>query len=49
MDGLAPSLAPRPAITVVHRSDGSGTTYIFSNYLLIKAFDDYEKKAPAWR
>lgn len=24
---------PREPITVVHRSDGSGTTYIFSNYL----------------
>ncbi len=24
---------PDAAITVVHRSDGSGTTYIFSNYL----------------
>jgi phosphate transport system substrate-binding protein len=24
---------PSAAITVVHRSDGSGTTYIFSNYL----------------
>jgi phosphate transport system substrate-binding protein len=24
---------PPAAITVVHRSDGSGTTYIFSNYL----------------
>ena len=24
---------PNAAITVVHRSDGSGTTYIFSNYL----------------
>ena len=24
---------PSAPITVVHRSDGSGTTYIFSNYL----------------
>ena len=31
---LNPGLAlPAAAITVVHRSDGSGTTYIFSNYL----------------
>jgi phosphate transport system substrate-binding protein len=28
--GITP---PNAAITVVHRSDGSGTTYIFSNYL----------------
>jgi phosphate transport system substrate-binding protein len=33
------SLPPAP-ITVVHRSDGSGTTYIFSNYL--------SSIAPAW-
>jgi phosphate transport system substrate-binding protein len=31
---LNPGLTlPNAAITVVHRSDGSGTTYIFSNYL----------------
>jgi hypothetical protein len=37
---LAGLLAPNPGlslpdaqITVVHRSDGSGTTYIFANYL----------------
>ena len=34
-----PSLPPA-AITVVHRSDGSGTTYIFSNYL--------SSISPAW-
>jgi phosphate transport system substrate-binding protein len=29
-----PGITLRPAsIAVVHRSDGSGTTYIFSNYL----------------
>ena len=33
------SLPPAP-ITVVHRSDGSGTTYIFSNYL--------SSVSPAW-
>jgi len=31
---------PEKEITVVHRSDGSGTTWIFSNYL--------DKAAPAW-
>jgi phosphate ABC transporter phosphate-binding protein len=31
---------PPAAITVVHRSDGSGTTYIFSNYL--------SSVSPAW-
>jgi phosphate transport system substrate-binding protein len=31
---------PRTYITVVHRSDGSGTTYIFSNYL--------STVSPAW-
>ncbi len=36
-----PGLAlPAKAITVVHRSDGSGTTWIFSNYL--------DKISPAW-
>jgi phosphate transport system substrate-binding protein len=31
---LNPGITLTPAsITVVHRSDGSGTTYIFSNYL----------------
>jgi phosphate transport system substrate-binding protein len=38
---LNPGLALPPAtITVVHRSDGSGTTYIFSNYL--------SSISPAW-
>lgn len=31
---------PNRAITVVHRSDGSGTTWIFTNYL--------DKVSPAW-
>ena len=31
---------PNAPITVVHRSDGSGTTYIFSNYL--------STVSPAW-
>lgn len=31
---------PNEAITVVHRSDGSGTTYIFTNYLSVVS--------PAW-
>ncbi|MGO8687320.1 MAG: phosphate ABC transporter substrate-binding protein PstS [Candidatus Dormibacteria bacterium] len=31
---------PNQAITVVHRSDGSGTTYIFTNYLSVVS--------PAW-
>jgi phosphate transport system substrate-binding protein len=34
LTGLNPGLSlPAAAINVVHRSDGSGTTYIFSNYL----------------
>jgi phosphate transport system substrate-binding protein len=34
LTALNPGLTlPPAAITVVHRSDGSGTTYIFSNYL----------------
>jgi phosphate transport system substrate-binding protein len=34
LTALNPGLSlPPAAITVVHRSDGSGTTYIFSNYL----------------
>jgi phosphate transport system substrate-binding protein len=38
---LNPGLSlPDAAITVVHRSDGSGTTYIFSNYL--------SAVSPAW-
>jgi phosphate transport system substrate-binding protein len=38
---LNPGLSlPPAAITVVHRSDGSGTTYIFSNYL--------SSISPAW-
>jgi len=38
---LNPGLTlPNAAITVVHRSDGSGTTYIFSNYL--------SSVSPAW-
>ncbi len=32
---------PAKAITVVHRSDGSGTTWIYTNYL--------SKVSPAWR
>ncbi len=32
---------PDRAVTVVHRSDGSGTTWIFTNYL--------DKISPAWR
>lgn len=32
---------PDQAITVVHRSDGSGTTFIFTNYL--------SKVSPAWK
>ncbi len=31
---------PKQAITVVHRADGSGTTWIFTNYL--------DKVSPAW-
>jgi phosphate transport system substrate-binding protein len=38
---LNPGLSlPPAAITIVHRSDGSGTTYIFSNYL--------SSVSPAW-
>lgn len=38
---LNPGLAlPNRAIAVVHRSDGSGTTWIFTNYL--------DKVSPAW-
>ena len=41
---LNPTLKlPDDAITVVHRSDGSGTTWIFTNYLS-KASKDWEKK-----
>jgi phosphate transport system substrate-binding protein len=41
LTALNPGLSlPEAAINVVHRSDGSGTTYIFSNYLI--AID------PAW-
>jgi phosphate transport system substrate-binding protein len=41
LTALNPSLSlPNAAITVVHRSDGSGTTYIFSNYL--------SSVSPAW-
>lgn len=40
--GLNPGLAlPNQAITVVHRSDGSGTTFIFTNYL--------SKVSPEWK
>lgn len=40
--GLNPGLAlPDQAITVVHRSDGSGTTFIFTNYL--------SKVSPEWK
>lgn len=39
---LNPDLTlPSTAITVVHRSDGSGTTYLFTNYL--------SKVSPAWK
>jgi len=43
---------PKQAITVVHRSDGSGTTWIFTNYLS-KVSEDWAKKvgndkAVAW-
>jgi phosphate transport system substrate-binding protein len=34
---------PSTAIAVVHRSDGSGTTFIFTNYL-IKVSDDWKSK-----
>ncbi len=34
---------PSKAITVVHRSDGSGTTWIFTNYLS-KVSDDWKSK-----
>jgi len=41
LTALNPGLSlPNAAITVVHRSDGSGTTYIFSNYL--------SAVSPAW-
>jgi phosphate transport system substrate-binding protein len=41
LTALNPGLPlPNAAITVVHRSDGSGTTYIFSNYL--------SAVSPAW-
>ena len=43
---------PHSAITVVHRSDGSGTTWIFTNYLTKVSKDWSEKvgndKAVAW-
>ncbi len=40
--GLNPGLKlPSEDITVVHRSDGSGTTFIFTNYL--------SKVSPAWK
>lgn len=40
--GLNPGLKlPNEDITVVHRSDGSGTTFIFTNYL--------SKVSPAWK
>jgi len=41
LTALNPGLSlPNARITVVHRSDGSGTTYIFSNYL--------SSVSPAW-
>jgi phosphate transport system substrate-binding protein len=41
LTALNPGLSlPNAAINVVHRSDGSGTTYIFSNYL--------SSVSPAW-
>jgi len=44
---------PDEAITVVHRSDGSGTTFIFTNYLS-KVSDDWksaigEGTAVSWK
>jgi len=43
--GLNPGLAlPDDKITVVHRSDGSGTTWIFTNYLG-KVSPEWQKKA----
>lgn len=50
---LNPDLAlPDVAITSVHRADGSGTTWIFTNYLA-KVSDEWKEKvgfgkAPAW-
>ncbi|MCC6501825.1 MAG: phosphate ABC transporter substrate-binding protein PstS [Deltaproteobacteria bacterium] len=42
---LNPGLAlPNDKITVVHRSDGSGTTWIFTNYLS-KVSPEWQKKA----
>jgi len=39
---LSPGLTlPNKAISVVHRSDGSGTTFLFTNYL--------SKVSPAWK
>ena len=38
---------PSEPITVVHRSDGSGTTYIFSNYLSAVSPAWAAKSAPA--
>ncbi len=41
ISGLNPGLKlPHQAITVVHRADGSGTTWIFTNYL--------DKVSPSW-
>src|SRR5690242_3217192 len=37
------STLPNKAITVVHRSDGSGTTYIFTDYLA-KVSDEWKSK-----
>src|SRR5438105_4442456 len=34
---------PDLAITPVHRTDGSGTTYIFTNYLAAQSIDFKEK------
>ncbi|MGB8436437.1 MAG: phosphate ABC transporter substrate-binding protein PstS [Burkholderiales bacterium] len=40
--GMNPGVAlPASAITVVHRSDGSGTTFLFTNYL--------SKVSPEWK
>ncbi|MBI5885007.1 MAG: phosphate ABC transporter substrate-binding protein PstS [Deltaproteobacteria bacterium] len=45
VSSLNPGLAlPDAAITVVHRADGSGTTWIFTNYL-DKVSADWHKKA----
>ena len=50
LTALNPGLPlPNAAITVVHRSDGSGTTYIFSNYLSASPRPGRPRSAPARR